>query len=263
MKKILIIASWILVVAGLIVALAFTEKEHKKAVCKDFVVDINYGKQENDYFITAGEITQMVYKSIDTFPGKNLNSISTKLVEEKLSKNPYVLEADVFYGLDGVIHARIIQRKAIVKVMSETFSSYYISDDGIIMPINELHSAYVLIANGYIPDVKLLLQSPEFDVKKLDKNSAIFKIYSIARYISNDEFLSAQISQLFINEKSEIELIPRIGKHIILFGSLKNMEEKFENLKIFYKKGLPYAGWNKYKLINLKFKNQVVCSKTE
>ena len=39
-------------------------------------------------------------------------------------------------------------------------------------------------------------------------------------------------------------------------------EEKFEKLKMFYTEGLNKTdGWNKYSTINIKYKNQVVCTK--
>jgi len=69
------------------------------------------------------------------------------------------------------------------------------------------------------------------------------------------------IEQLYINKKSEFELIPKIGNHTILFGDIKEMKDKFEKLIAFYKQGISKSGWNKYKTINLKFKNQVVCTK--
>jgi cell division protein FtsQ len=49
----------------------------------------------------------------------------------------------------------------------------------------------------------------------------------------------------------------------VVFGSIENYEEKFRNLEAFYKKGLPVSGWNLYKEINLKYKNQIVCTKSE
>jgi cell division protein FtsQ len=41
------------------------------------------------------------------------------------------------------------------------------------------------------------------------------------------------------------------------------VREKFEKLKIFYREAIPYEGWDKYEEINLKFKRQIVCKKSE
>ena len=67
--------------------------------------------------------------------------------------------------------------------------------------------------------------------------------------------------QLHINENKEIELIPRVGNHIILLGSDEGLEAKFEKLMLFYQKGVQQIGWNQYSTINLKYKDQLVCLK--
>ena len=63
------------------------------------------------------------------------------------------------------------------------------------------------------------------------------------------------------NRNQEFEIIPRVGAHQILLGNAENLELKFRNLKILYEEGLAYEGWNKYEIINLKYNNQVICSK--
>ena len=75
------------------------------------------------------------------------------------------------------------------------------------------------------------------------------------------DFLASQIIQLYLNQNKEFELIPRVGNHVILFGDLDGMESKFEKLMLFYQKGVKQIGWNRYTLINLKYKNQLVCVK--
>ena len=58
-------------------------------------------------------------------------------------------------------------------------------------------------------------------------------------------------------------MVPRIGPHIIILGSIDNYEAKFEKLWLFYTEGLKNVGWNQYLKINLKYKDQIVCSKID
>ena len=74
-------------------------------------------------------------------------------------------------------------------------------------------------------------------------------------------FLKAQITALEFDDKDEIIMYPRVGDHKIILGKAQNIEEKFEKLKIFYRHGLEKVGWDRYSHINLKFENQVVCTK--
>ena len=89
----------------------------------------------------------------------------------------------------------------------------------------------------------------------------MLKLYKLAKYIRSDKFLNATIEQIYVNNSNEFELIPKTGKHFIEFGDTNNMKKKFDNLIVFYKDGLKRVGWDKYKKVNLKYLNQVVCSK--
>jgi cell division protein FtsQ len=66
---------------------------------------------------------------------------------------------------------------------------------------------------------------------------------------------------MYIHKDHEIELIPRVGAHIIHFGDISDYKYKFFKLKAIYEKGFNALGWNKYEHINLKFSNQVICTK--
>ena len=87
------------------------------------------------------------------------------------------------------------------------------------------------------------------------------QIYQLARTIDSDEFWKAQIVQIYVNEEMDIELIARVGQHKIILGDIEDLDIKLKKLKMFYDKGLSKTGWNEYSIINLKFKDQIVCTK--
>ena len=87
--------------------------------------------------------------------------------------------------------------------------------------------------------------------------------FKIARFVRQDKFLNAQIEQLFVNKELDWVLIPKVGNHTIVLGSAEDLEAKFKKLKLFYKKAMKNIGWDKYRTINLKYKNQVVCTKKQ
>ena len=60
----------------------------------------------------------------------------------------------------------------------------------------------------------------------------------------------------------KIELVPRVSDAIIVLGTLDNYQSKLEKLYKLYQKGFNVIGWNKYKVIDLQYKDQIVCSKT-
>ena len=60
-----------------------------------------------------------------------------------------------------------------------------------------------------------------------------------------------------------IEIVPRVGEHIIYLGRPINMENKLTRLEKFYRYGLSKAGWNKYSYISIEFDNQIICKKSK
>lgn len=126
------------------------------------------------------------------------------------------------------------------------FESYYIDENGDIMPTTSSFTAYLPLATGYITH-----------------SYAKSQLYPMAVYLKNNPFWDAQIEQIYVTENNEIELIPRIGDNLILLGKIDNFEQKLENLQCLYEQALSKVGWNKYDTINLKYNNQVICSKRD
>ena len=112
------------------------------------------------------------------------------------------------------------------------------------MPVSKHYSAFVPIATGAISE-------------KFAKN----ELYDFALFLKRNEFWNAQIEQINVDYHNEIELIPRVGDHIILLGRFDNYEYKLNKLLSIYKSDFGNSGWNCYKQINLKYDNQVVCTK--
>ena len=69
------------------------------------------------------------------------------------------------------------------------------------------------------------------------------------------------MEQIFVHPDNEVELIPRVGNHRIMLGTFEGFEEKLDKLQLFYEQAIPKVGWEKYSIINLKYKNQIVCTK--
>ncbi|MCK4747011.1 MAG: hypothetical protein KAT15_08250, partial [Bacteroidales bacterium] len=113
--------------------------------------------------------------------------------------------------------------------------------------------------NGEIPG-KYRKEKNIFPVN--ESNGKIMEdLLKMAGYIQSDPFWNSQIVQVYVNRKGEFELVPRVGSQIILFGDADKMESKFFKLRTLYREGFSRTGWNQYEVINLKYNNQVICTK--
>ena len=144
-----------------------------------------------------------------------------------------------------------------MRVFTSANKSYYFDQNGDVIPVSTNYPSRVLIASGNIH----INYSDTLNVLELKEKTLLNDLFKLSEFIYNDKFLKAQIDQIYVNRFKEFELVPKVGKHLIVFGKVENIEEKFERLMKFYEEGLNKTGWNKYSIVNLKFDNQVVCTK--
>ncbi len=242
MKKIINISLWTLSIIFMLITMGFVNREQRQISCTGVDIRINY--DHKNFFVEKGDILSMIAAKGIKLAGVPLSVINFEYIETLINTNPSIAKAEVYSTIAGEIKIDIVQRKPIIRIISDDLHmNFYIDENGRKMPLSSKHTSKVLIANGNI------------------KTSMLDDLFKLAQYVDKNNFWKSQIQQIYINLDEEIELIPRVGRHKIIFGDVSDMDEKFKKLMIFYKKGLNYIGWNKYKTINLKYKNQIVCTK--
>jgi cell division protein FtsQ len=265
-KKIAVLSLLVICAIGLLLSLGFVNKEQDALRCQS--LDIQVDQNGDLYFLDRNDIEKLIKSRGDSIKGEPKASFNVTALERALNSHADIANAEVSVSIDGKVKVRITQRKPIVRIINETGDSYYMDDEGKLMPLSDKYTAKVLIANGKIPESygKHYKQSME-DIAKdstVKARSMLDEIFAMATYIGGSEFWSAQIQQIYINEDKEMELVPMVGNQKIIFGDTTAMDEKFKKLLTFYAQGLNTTGWwNKYSTINLKFKNQIVCTKKE
>lgn len=255
MKRIINITSWIVGVAGLSLLVGFIESEHKKITCKSLDVSIDY--RHADPLISEDELNVIIYKAFDSLVGKKLTDINSAEIENYINQIDYVESAEVYSTIKGKMKIKLTQRDPILRVITKSNENYYIDKSGHLMPVKMGFSSRELIANGYIHEN----YSDTLNASLFEHSPILNQLFQLSTYINNDSFLKAQIEQIYVTKNGEYELVPKVGRHLILFGDIYNMENKFNKLKVFYDQGIKKSGWAKYKKINLKYENQVVCEK--
>jgi len=241
--------------------LGFVGKYQKSRLCEDIVIDID--RSNNNFFVEQEDIYAMVYHTTDSVVGRDISTIDTESMEYKINNHPSVFNSEVYKTIDGRLIVQVEQRTPVIRLFSYNGDSYYIDSTGSIMPTSKRYTARVLVANGHIYDS--FIDVVELNAKEmpdsLRSRFIVDDLFQMVEFIRNHDFWEAQIEQLYVNKELEFELIPRVGNHRIVFGDASFIEQKFNKLKIFYEKGLSKTGWNEYSIINLKFANQVVCTK--
>jgi len=242
--------------------MGFVNKQQDSLLCK--YLDISINQDEELYFIDNLEVAQLLSSRGDFIVNQPKHAVNVNDIEAVLNNHPAVANAEVFVTIDGVVKVKIEQRKPAIRIFNLSEESYYIDDEGKPMPLSDNYTVNVLIANGNINESYAARYKHHVTDTAYSKKSILDELYAMANYINKDEFWKAQIHQIYINEDREMEIVPLVGDQKIIFGDTTAMDEKFKKLKTFYEEGLNTTGWwNKYSTINLKYKNQIVCTKKE
>jgi len=249
-KYILISFCWLVSLGGVVVLMSFIEVKKAAVICKDVKVYI----PGNQYFIDKQEIDNIV--NAHGLVGRNIDDINIQSLESRLKANPFVQSAKVYEDMDGIIQVEISQREPILRIMNQDNQDFYVDSHGLKIPLSENFTAMVLVANGFI-------EEPFNGTVDTLHTQLASDIYKTAEYIRRDSLWAAQIAEIYVNKDHEMELIPRVGNQRILLGDADSLDNKFHNLLVFYKKALPQAGWGTYKIINIKYANQVVGVKNQ
>jgi len=257
MKWILKIGIWLGLTVYLVVVLGLVTDKVKETPCQSLSVELN--DTAGNHFISEQEVYSYILDHDKKLLGRPLGNIKTDLVEKTVASIPFVRNAEVFKTSEGSLHVAIKQREPVMHVLVSGGKSYYVDMEGFIMPESASYTPRTLVVNGsFLSGVKTgkNLFDPEMKNFQSLKNA-----WKIACYIHQNRFWKAQIEQIWISGLGEFTLIPRVGAQSILFGDISSLQDKFENLYLLYKQGFSKEGWNTYKQINLKYENQVVCTK--
>ena len=169
------------------------------------------------------------------------DSYSNYKLEKLVESHPAIKNVEVFSNQKGEIKIRVQQKKAIARVKSST-NDYFLDEYGLEMLKPDNCTQQLIVFTG--------------DISNNDHK----EIFSLINTINLSEFWSAQITQVHF-EDDDVILIPRVGNQKIKVGNLRNIYEKLDKLYHFYKVIIPTKGWEFYKEINLKYNNQIVCTK--
>lgn len=233
----------------------FNEPDESGMLCTK--VNINIQDEMTNGFLDAKEIKKRL-EAKKIYPlEKPLSKVSARKIEETLMQSPFVKSAECYKTQDGLVDINLTQRMPIVRIKSINNEDYYVDDHYQIMP-NTKYTSDMIIATGYI-----------------NKWFAQKYISILSKSLLANELWRNQIEQINVLQDKGIELIPRVGNHIIYIGYLPETKlsgerekeiqafvgKKMSRLENFYKYGLSIAGWNKYSYINLEFDNQIICKK--
>lgn len=219
----------------------FFRERRQDYVCHDLEIVVKDSLDK--HFVTEEDVVYQLRKAGLNPIDRPMNDVNTDRIESELLKNEMIAGVEAYKTPSGIIKLEVYQKMPILRVIGIR-GNYYVDNEGSTMPISRRYVADVPVASGSV-----------------EKELAVTDLYKFALFLQKNEFWNNQIEQIYVHSDNEIELIPRVGKLRIVLGTFHNFEEKLNNLQLFYEQAIPKVGWEKYSIINLKYKNQIVCTK--
>lgn len=248
-SKIIKVTLLSLLTAGLIVyvgyAMLFLSVPDENARCTD--VELIVKQDAETQFLDVEDIENLL-KDARVYPkGMLMKDVNTKKIEEAVRKNDFVSKVECYKSANDKLCVKVELRTPIMYVVPDGQDGYFIDVQGKIIP-NKNYVENLIIASGNI-----------------DERYASTRLAEFGQFLSTNEFWNNQIEQIYVqkNKKGEhiVELIPRVGDHIVSLGTIDDYERKLRKLKTFYEKAMSTVGWNKYAKVDLKYGDQIICTK--
>jgi cell division protein FtsQ len=230
----------LLLMIGLIVFLySFTSKRNNERKTKKTVVEF---VNNAALFVSYETVNKLLIENGQQLKTIGKDKVVLSVLEKTLNKHDMIQKSEVFVSIEGVLKAVVTQRTPIARVFSEN-GSFYIDSKGNRMPLSVIQTARLPLVLGEIDD-------------KNEKG-----MYDLLWFIYNDDFLKKNITGIEILPSGSLRMTNRNYNYEIEFGKTVEVARKFDNYKAFFQKAVHDTLIEKYKIINLKFTQQVVCTK--
>ena len=229
----------VLMFALVIFLFSFTSKRNEeRKLTKSKVIFLN----DSVTFIKHEMVNKLLIENKRDASSIQKDKLDLNKLEKSINSNPMIEKSEVFVTIDGVLKAVVKQKTPIARVFNDE-GSFYIDYQGNIMPLSDEFTARVPIISG--------------EISKENKGN----FDKLLRFVYKDDFLKKNIIGIQILPDGSLKMMNRNFDYEIEFGKIVNVKRKFSNYKAFFQKAVLDSSLQNYKKINLRFIQQVVCTK--
>ena len=242
--KILGVVTLFLLLAAYFVGASFLQQQGRPQLfCQR--IDVHIADSSHNRLVLQEDVYDFLQKHYPNLLGDKIIELNTYQIESRLRDMVGVQNCEVYHDIQGSLTASLILRQPLLRLLSEE-GSFYLDNTGALFPGIPRRTAYVPVVSGNIP---------------LKEAAWIAQLHEFGQYIHNNRFWDAQIEQLYVHNPHHIELVPRTGQQTIILGDLHRFQYKLQKLYSFYRNVAPVEGWDSYASVDLRFGDQIVCTR--
>lgn len=215
--------------------LSFSLKKFSGQKITDNRISVKMSEKTPVYFIDEKDIREIVKKEN---PSGKVGDLNIPALEKKINTLPAVDSANVYLNLNGKLNLDIKQRVPVFR-LNKDGRDFYVDQKGIEFPISKTYSHPCMLVTG--------------DVQKDEYQ----KLAELVEKIDKDEFSKKYFIGIS-KDKGDYNLLTSEGNYKVEIGDLDNIEFKVKGFKTFVEKYLVYQDPEKYKMVSVKYQNQIV-----
>ena len=243
--------------AALLLTPLFISTMTADATCEGVVITI--ADSSKHQFVTDDDIMNALRATGIRIKGEKISEIPLSKLEEKVKAFKELKVAEVYISEDRKLHVYGNQREPVMRVVASYGGDFFIDREGVIMRRHNLYTP-----NLHVLEIDMVFNAGQMNgtsIFESEKTENLAKAFELVNYIRGDSFWNEMIDQLSMTRDGRVSLVPHVGNHTVRLGRVENYEEKLHNLLVFYRQAMPVAGWDRYRVVNVEYRGQVVCQR--
>jgi cell division protein FtsQ len=219
-------------------------------------VDINIEVQGDQSLINKSDLLRFLYSKMDTLISYDVNDVELHTIENILEQNSHVKKAETYFDRLGNVKMEVVLKTPVLRILENKGRGYYLSKEGDVIDWSPNFTPRLIVASGDIPNLSKKDSYIDSTLLSAHKN-----LTYVINSINSSSYLQSMVDEIVYNSENSIEIVSKIGSARVLLGDTTSLVEKLERFRLFYIEAYPRVGWDKYKEIDVRFKDKVYCRK--
>ena len=256
-KKILSIVLWVITGAALIVLFVSGRKWYLNTPLKG--ISLNLERNHYKGFVDNDSLMAYADAVSDLAHQNTIAKVNMGGIHKMLTDNPWIEKGNAYIDLNDTLFINAKEYEPVLRVYDGQGSSVYVTAEGVIIPPSQHYTPHLIIASG-----SFTLPAPGCNAKTSDslyQQSGIAEALAIAQVVEHDHYLAGHIGQIYRNPDHEFELTVNNLPAKVIVGDTCAINDKLSRLRILLEKYNNTEELTGYKSLDLKYKNQIVCTK--
>ncbi len=201
--------------------------------------NVRFVDQQNR-FLSAATVNKLLIQKGEVSANEQKEILALKEAEQEVQSLAHVKAVEVYHSVNHKVDVVIEEHEPIARLFSS--KPKYLSATGDLMPLSSNIAVRVPIIYGFAKENKK-------------------EIVKLLEVIDQDNFLKQNVVGITCLQHKDFSLDLRNIDANVVLGGLNDLKTKVKNLKVFFVKAQKDGLLKNYKQLNLKVKNQVICTK--